>query len=59
LKTKVYFTFLQTFFLHYISHECFTCIFIYHIFIFKKIGPFSIFIRECFVEMEKKNQIYV
>jgi hypothetical protein len=26
---------------------------------FQKIGPFSIFIKECVVEMEKKTQIYV
>jgi hypothetical protein len=34
LNNEVYFTFLEVFFLHYIIPENFTCIFIYHIFIF-------------------------
>ncbi len=57
-KIWVYFTFLQAFFLHYIMHEHFTCIFIYHIFIFKRLNRFE-FSQENATHMEKKNQINV
>ncbi len=41
LKTKVYFTFLRTFFFHYILPENFKCIFTYHISIFKRLDHFQ------------------
>jgi hypothetical protein len=55
LQIGVYFTFLQTFFFHYIIHEHFTRIFSYHIFVFKILNHFQFYQKKKKKKKKKKN----
>ncbi len=56
LKIGVNFTFLQTFFFHYIIPENFTCIFTYHIFNFKKLDHFQFLQENAALKWKKKTK---